>query len=315
MVQEPRSSRANLEASSLIARLSHYISGSFPPALYLPYALAWALGGTSMFALGQRGMNTWRPGWATLATLASFTVLLLLVRAVDDLRDLTYDRAHNPRRPLAAGAVHVRDVGVLIGAATAVVLLLNAPRGLALAGAAAALLYLAALLALDRLAHWPSGDALVISALISLPVQLLLGGYLYAALLHDTHRTAGPTALLSLATMLAVFTHLELARKTTRAPKPGERTYVAVFGVEATARIALGAAAVATILALVLTRPWNPGAEAGWLVLLPAALPIRGALRFWRGGAERWPADDSGFYLLAAFTAFLVVDLLERHTP
>ncbi|WP_194916456.1 UbiA family prenyltransferase [Catenulispora rubra] len=299
----------------MIVRLRRYVRGSFPPAVYLPYALAWALGGTAMFALGQHGASTWRPGWATLATVASFTALLLVVRAVDDLRDLDYDRVHNPRRPLASGAVTIRDVGVLIAAGVVVVLLLNAPRGLALAGAVAALLYLALLLSADRLAHWPSGDALIISALISLPVQLLLGGYLYAALLHDTGRSAGASALLPLATMLAVFTHLELARKTTRVPKAGERSYVTVFGVEATARAALAAAAVATVLALVLVRPWSSGAEAGWLVLLPAVLPVRGALRFWRGGAERWPAADAGFYILAAFTAFFVVDLLERHAP
>ena len=305
-------------------RLRRYVRGSFPPAVYLPYALAWALGGTAMFALGQRtrtpgrpatGANAWRPGWATLATLASFTVLLLLVRAVDDLRDLDYDRQHNPRRPLASGTVTVRDLSLLIGVGTVAVLLLNAPRGLALTAAAASLLYLAVLLAADRLAHWPPGDALIISALISLPVQLLLGGYLYATLLHDTHRPAAPTALLPLVAMLAVFTHLELARKTTRTPKPGERTYVTVFGVEPTARAALTAATLATLLAVLLTRPWTPGAEAGWLVLLPAALPVRGALRFWRGGAERWPAADSGFYVLAAFTAYFIVDLVERHTP
>lgn len=300
-----------------VVRLRRYLRGSFPPALYLPYALTWALGGTAMFALARRepGSGTWRPGWATLATLATFTVLLLLVRAVDDLRDLDYDREHNPRRPLASGSVAVRDVGVLIAVGAVVVLGLNLPRGIAWAGAAAAVLYLLALLAADRLAHWPSGDALISSALISLPVQLLLGGYLYAALLHDTHRSAGTGAILPLATMLAIFTHLELARKTTRAPKPGERSYVAVFGVAATAYAALAAAAVATVLALALTRPWSPGNAAGWLVLVPTVLPVRGALRFFRGGAERWPAADSGFYLLAAFTAFLVVDLLESRTP
>lgn len=299
----------------MILRLRHYLRGSFPPAFYLPYALAWALGGTAMFALGPRGAATWRPGWATLATLASFTLLILLVRAVDDLRDLDYDREHNPKRPLASGAVTVPDLAVLIGVATVAVLALNAPRGLAWAGAAVALLYMLLLLAADRLLQWPSGDALVVSALISLPVQLLLGGYLYVALLHDIHRHAGHAAILPLVTMLAVFTHLELARKTTRAPRPGERSYVTVFGVEATARAALSAAGVATVLALLLVRPWAHGAEAGWLVLLPAVLPVRGALRFWRGRAERWPLPDSGFYVLAAFTAFLVVDLLERHTP
>jgi 4-hydroxybenzoate polyprenyltransferase len=299
----------------MILRLHSYLRGSFPPAFYLPYALAWALGGTAMFALGPHDTAAWRPGWATLATLASFTLLILLVRAVDDLRDLDYDREHNPKRPLASGAATVPDVAVLIGVGALAILALNAPRGLAWAGAAAALLYMLVLLAGDRLLHWPSGDALVVSALISLPVQLLLGGYLYMALLHDTHRHVGRAALLPLVTMLAIFTHLELARKTTRAPRPGERSYVTVFGVEATARAALAAAGAATTLALLLTRPWTPGAEAGWLVLLPAALPLRGALRFWRGRAERWPPTDSGFYILAAFTAFLVVDLLERHTP
>jgi hypothetical protein len=146
-------------------------------------------------------------------------------------------------------------------------------------------------------------------------VQLLLGAYLYAALLHDTHRLAGGEAILPFITMLAIFTHLELARKTVREPRPGERTYVTVFGVQATAVSALAAAAVATVLSLLLTQPWTPGAGWGWLVLAPAVFPARGALRFWRGGAGRWPPADSGFYILAAFTAFLIVDLLERHTP
>jgi 4-hydroxybenzoate polyprenyltransferase len=299
----------------VIARLGRYVAGSFPPTFYLPYAAAWALGGTAMFALARHAAPTWRPGWSTLATLATFTVLLLLIRAIDDLRDLEYDREHNPRRPLASGAVTVSDLGVLVVAGAVTVLLLNAPRGAVWAAAAVALAYATALLVADRLLHWPSGDAIIVSALMSLPVQLLLGAYLYAAFVRDTHSPAGLGALLPLATMAAIFAHLELARKTARVPRPGERTYVSVLGVRATAMSALAAAAIATLLALLLTRPWAPGGSWGWLVLAPALLPVRGALRFQRGNAARWPVADSGFYILAAFTAFLVVDLLERRTP
>ncbi|HEV2635152.1 MAG TPA: UbiA family prenyltransferase [Actinocrinis sp.] len=299
----------------MIARLGRYLLGSFPPAFYLPYALAWSLGGTAMFALGQRGTATWRPGWGTVATVATFTVLLLIIRAVDDLRDLEYDREHNPRRPLPSGAVAVSDLAALLAVGTIAVFVVNLARGGVWAAALAPVAYVMVLLAADRLLGWPPGDAIVLGAVISLPVQLLLGLYLYAAMLHDAGRAAGSGVILPPATMFAVFTHLELARKTTRSPRPGERTYVTVFGVQATAVTALAAAAVATLLTLLLAEPWTPGHAAGWLVLAPAALPVRGAVRFWRGRAVRWPQPDAGFYLLAAFAAFLVVDLAERTTP
>jgi 4-hydroxybenzoate polyprenyltransferase len=296
-------------------RLWLYLRVSFPPLFYLPYAAAWSLGGTAMFALARRHAATWRPGAATFATLASFIVLLLLIRAIDDLRDLEYDREHNPRRPLASGAVRASDLATLLIVGTLVLLLLNVPRGSVWQSSVLGLCYAVALMAVDRWLRWPPGDAVVLNALISIPAQSLLGLYLYIALLHDTHSTAGADLILPLAVMLAIFTHLEFARKVARHPRPGERTYVFALGLGGTVCAALAAAALATVLSVLLTRPWAPGAGWAWLVLAPAVLPVRGALRFHRSDAERWPVMEAGNYVLSAFTVFLVIDLLERHTP
>jgi hypothetical protein len=300
----------------MIERLRCYVLGSYPPAFYLPYAAAWALGGMALFALGQRDAPAWRPGWGALVTVATFVIVLLLVRGIDDLRDLEYDREYNPRRPLPSGAVGVADLAVLIPVCALVALGLNSARGAIALALAAPLAYAAVLLITERNLRWPPGHAMVLSSLISFPVQILLDLYLYAALLHDTGRAAGPGMIVPLLVVLTVFIHLELARKITRTPRPGERSYVIAFGVDATAVAALTAVGISTVLGLLLVEPWRHAAGAGWgwLVLAPLALPAHGAWSFWRRRSNRWPVLDAALYLIATFVVYLIIDLVERRT-
>ncbi|MFC6083314.1 UbiA prenyltransferase family protein [Sphaerisporangium aureirubrum] len=301
--------------STTAARLRRYVIGSYPPAFYLPYAVTWALGVSALVALADPRVGVWRPDGGALVSVLTFAITLLLMRAVDDIRDLEYDRVHNPGRPLPGGAVRVRDLGVLIAAGTAAVLALNAGRGVVLALLAAQLGYTLLLLAVDRRWGWPSGDDLGLSNLVSAPVQILLNLYLYAGVLQQEGLTPSPHAVPALLTATAAFLHLEYARKVTRVPRPGERGYAVAYGPDRTAVFAVVGAVVAAGLALALTRPWQhiPGAAPwGWLVLLPLLFVAFGAYRFWRTGTPRWPLLPPALFLLTTFLAYLAAAALGK---
>ena len=299
----------------MIARLGRYVRGSYPPAFYLPYALAWSLGMTALFAVADPRIPHWHLGGGAALAALTFAVDLLLMRAVDDVRDLDYDRTHNPARPLPSGAVRVSDLVVLIAVGTVLVLALNAGRGLAAVVLAAQLGYAFLLVIVDRVWHWPSGDDLVLSAWVNLPVQLLLNLYLYAGVLHEARLRPSWHAVLPLLVAVTAFLHLEYGRKVTRRPRPGERTYVALYGPTGTAVIAVVSATVSAALALVLVRPWaagNPGAGWAWLVLAPLVFLAFGGYRFWRVRTTTWPLLAAGLFLLTSFLAYLVVGLVGK---
>ncbi|GAA3093053.1 hypothetical protein [Streptosporangium carneum] len=299
----------------MITRLGRYVLGSYPPAFYLPYGVSWALGVTALFTLADPRVTAWSlDGGAAVAAL-TFAVDLLLMRAVDDIRDLDYDREHNPGRPLASGAVRVSDLVVLIVVGVVAVLALNAGRGVALVALAAQLGYALLVLVVDQRWHWPSGDAIALSAWVSFPVQVLINLYLYAGVLNQTGLAPSWHAVPALVVASTAFLHLEYARKVTRDLRPGERSYVVLWGADRTAVTAVISAVVSVVVALALTRPWGTGPAAspwGWLVVLPLAFVAFGADRFWRARTVRWPLLAAVAFLLTSFLLYLVVALLGK---
>src|SRR5262249_60193701 len=87
----------------------------------------WASGLAGPHAPLHPRAAAWAPGWDTAAAAATLAIDLLLMRAIDDIRDLDYDRLHSPGRPLAAGQVRVPDLAGLYAVGAAVILALNAP--------------------------------------------------------------------------------------------------------------------------------------------------------------------------------------------
>lgn len=299
----------------LTARLGQYVRGSYPPAFYLPYALTWSLGVTALFVIADPRIDDWRPDGGTVLAVLTFAINLLTMRALDDIRDLDYDRVHNPKRPLASGAVRLADLVGIIAVGGVVMLALNAGRGIALAALAAQLGYAVLILVVDQRWHWPSGDDLTLSAWVSAPVQLLLNLYLYAGVLHQTGLDPSWHAVPALLVVVAGFLHLEYGRKVTRKPKPGERSYVTLYGADRTAAVAVTGAAVSVLLGLLLTRPWADDHNAeplGWLVIAPLAFVAYGAYRFWGTRTTRWPALAAALYLLTTFLAYLVVGVVGK---
>jgi hypothetical protein len=101
--------------------------------------------------------------------------------------------------------------------------------------------------------------------------------------------------------------YLELAKKITRAPRPGERTYVGVFGLAGTTTIALTAPIVSTVLLLIGT------ARSSWvwalLAVVPLVLPVLAGWRFWTTTAPRWSAGSPALYLLLTFAGCFALGL------
>ncbi|MET8153724.1 hypothetical protein ACIBSW_09785 [Actinoplanes sp. NPDC049668] len=287
-------------------RWARFVAGSYPPLPSLLFAVAWAYGVTGLFAAVDPRAAHWRPDAGTAVAALTLAVDLLLMRALDDIRDLDYDRRFNPGRPLAAGAVRTGDLFVLYAVGSALLLILNAGTPAAMAVLAAQLGYGVLVVAVHLRLRWPSGDDLLLSLLVSFPAQLLLHLYLYAGYLHGTGLAPDRDAWIAIGIVVLASVHLELAKKITREPRPGERTYVDVFGLKGTTAVALIAPAVSTALLLPALRP-----DGAWalVAVVPLALPALAGWRFFSTAAPRWSATSPALYLLLTFAGYFLLGL------
>lgn len=292
----------------MITRLTRYAL-TYPLWFYAAVGLGWSYGLTSLFrAVHPTGDG---PSAAGLAgTAATIALTHLLFRAVDDVRDLDYDRVHNPGRPLVTGAVRVSDLMLLFSLGMVALLLLNVPRGAPAAGYGAVCLYACLILGVEWRLRWPSPDRLLLQWLVNVPLQLLFGGYVYLGATGSPAAPPGGREAAVAAGFVLCVSHLEFARRLVRHPSPGARTYVHALGANGTAVAALACAVVATGLELVAIRPWSPqGGASGWLVLSALPVAVIAAVRFFRG-AKRWPLGLAVLYVLLSFAACAAIGLL-----
>lgn len=294
--------------SGPLTRLGRFVRGSYPPLPSLVFAVLWAYGVSGLFAVLDPRACGWRPGgWTAVAAVTLF-VDLLLMRALDDVRDLEYDRRFHPGRPLAAGAVRAGDLAVLYGAGAVPVALLNAAWPWRLGLLAVQLGYAAAAIAVHRRWRRPSADRLFASLLVGLPVPVLLHLYLYAGHLDAAGHGADRHGAAAVAVVVLAAGHPELARKITRSPRAGERTYAATLGVAGTAALAVAVPVLSAALLVAGSR-----APAGWtLIALAPLVPVAlAAWSFWRGRTRspRWPRAAPPLYMLLSFASYIVLGL------
>ncbi|WP_186093884.1 hypothetical protein [Burkholderia gladioli] len=284
-----------------IRRLGRYVAGSYPPLISTLFALAWTFGLSGLYAIVDPRGAAWRPGADTAIATLTLALDLLLMRIVDDIRDRDYDRVNDPARPLPRGVVGIAELLVAYLVVAVLLIALNATHpGVSLL--VAQLVYALAILFIYELLGWPSGDRLVLTLLISCPAQILLHLYLYATYLARVGHGPDAWGLLALAIVLATTTHLELAKKVVRAPRPGERTYVRNFGLGGTVGIAMLSALGASALLLAAIVPRWPAIVCA-LLLAPLALPLVAYVRFLKP-EQRWRAKYAVFYVLASFAAY-----------
>ena len=297
----------------MISRWGRYIGAAYRPSVQLPYTVSWALGLTALFACVTGAVGSWRPDAGLLITAVTLVVTMLLIRALDDVRDLDYDRRVNPGRPLPSGMVSERDLVSLVALGSALLLLLNAGRGVALAMLAGQMAYTTVVVALERLAGWPHRDQLALQLAVNLPILAMLSLYVYLGFLRAEGLRPSAAGLITVLAVTVSALCVELGRKATRQPRPGERSYVTVLGPSGTSLAAFGAAVTATAVVLVILTPWHSGAGWGWLVLAPLALPALAVAKF-AAGAPRWPIPHTVAYIPAMYTSFFAVGWLTKGT-
>jgi 4-hydroxybenzoate polyprenyltransferase len=293
----------------VIRRLGGYAGFAYRSVL-IPHTVFWVVGLTALFASVTGAVHRWHPGAGLVITAVTLVVYMLLMRALDDLMDYEYDRAVNPGRPLPSGMVRRRDLLTMIAVGGALVLALNAGRGVALVVLAVQMGYTAIVATLDIAAGWPGRDKMALQLAVNTPIQPLLSLYVYVGFLRAEHLRPTAAGFVAVAAVTMAAVCLEFGRKATWRLRPGERSYVTVLGPSRTSLAALGSAVAATAIVLVILAPWHHGGW-GWLVLAPLVLPALAAARF-AAGAARWPKTPTLAYIPAMYASFLAVGLLTK---
>jgi hypothetical protein len=283
-------------------RISHFLTDRYPPVSSGGYAVAFAAGGIGLFAAlaGERVPA----GAIPLIGAVAVTLFadLLIMRVLDDIRDQDYDRAADPQRAFASGAVSIHDLGAAVVACLVVIVVANLffPAGMAVI--AAQLGYVAVLMAVGQRFPATRGDNLVLNVLLGLPVQLLLYVYLLVAFAHI--RPDAPLIMVGTLGVLILTLcagQIEFGKKLVRRPSSGERSYTRSIGYLATFLLTTGTGPLAAALFAV-TAHASPLSK--MLVALPATAVAGFGLRHVSRGENRWPATVSTFGLWGMLVAF-----------
>lgn len=299
-----------------------FFARRFPALRYLAYVALLPAAVLGTLAPSRPAGAAVGPGVAeqVCAALALF-VILFFMRAVDEVKDLDYDREFHPDRPLVTGETDFATVrGCLVGSAVTAVALSAVVGMSAVVTAAAIMAYSLFLLLLERVSErfresvWGN---------IVVTIQLKTGLICYAAQLSTAESAGTPapaTALVVLSFVLA-YLHWEIARKTVRSrfALPGEKLYSTVPGASWSLAVAAALMLVACALrAAVLLGPLGPhphevGPAALVVLALPLAPVIWTVLDFRRHRRARHTAGAPAFATYLVFLASGVVQPALMH--
>lgn len=265
-------------------RLLAFAIETHPPAVYALVCWGWAASLMGMLAGGAALPPS------ALAVGGVFFLILLYLRAIDEIKDLPYDRLHHPDRPVVRGAVSVAEVAGFAALVAGVVVTASAwlSPWLALL-AACQLAYGVGLLALERHSRLVR-ESILLNLAVTFPVSAVLNGYV-AVWLVQTGVPLTDT-IPSVLAHLAIFLHMEFGRKLVWPGRadPGENSYAMVLGARGAAAVCamLGIAACALATTVHLRHGAGGWSALPWLAMLPSCV---GFVRFWHdrdgGGPPR----------------------------
>lgn len=292
------------------ARIARFTAVMYKPH-YVLYGVLWVLALEGLAAHAAGGQ--WRPGAATAVRVAVVAIVLLYLRMVDEQKDLAYDRVHNPDRPLVTGAVTAADLRAAMAVIAAVALVASAALSLGSALAiAAVLVYGLVLWALE--ARWPPmGASVTLNLVLTYPVQLLVTGYVLVSAMDTGQVPASARAWWAAVVFAGAFLQFEFARKTSRAPHPGEAYYSSELGVRASAALGQFCVAASGLAAVALIAPWQytgGAAVLAWAPVALCALPAAGAARFARSRETEYPVVPALLFVLALYAVLIAVALV-----
>lgn len=290
-----------------MSALRTFAKDVYAPGLHLAFAAAWflALAGTLRFVEGRPGASF---DLATLAAIATLFLVLFFLRVVDELKDLEYDRVHNPGRPLVRGAVTVRQLAAWLASTVAIVVTLNAPiSGWLVAIAVADMAWGLALIAIERRSSRVR-NGMFLNLIVTYPVNVALSVYGYAFVLARSGGAPTTRGSLVILAFALAFLNYEILRKTVwpHLADKTERLYSHALGGYGAIALAFGCATgAATILAALLSTSARPGfALFALLPLIPATVALA---KFLRHRDARVKLAPLGMQFLMLFYAGLCV--------
>lgn len=302
-----------------LGRLWRFLQDVFAPGLHVAFAAAWTVALVGSLAL-LRGVPLRLDAPLFLAG-ASVLLVLFTLRVIDEVKDLDYDRVHNPDRLLVQGLISHRDLAVWGGVSAALALAASGALSLLTSWplvliVALDLVHAVLLVVLER--RWAAlRDGMLLNLALTYPVNVLLSVFLYATFLAAYERAPLPRDGALLGAFVLVFLAYEVARKTAwpEAARPGERLYSSALGGVGAIAAVFTCAAGAAALSLWLFQPWTLAlglrALTGWLLLGVPALAALIVVKFLRSrGGPRVKLGGLGMILLTVFYAALALQAL-----
>ncbi|MGW5095473.1 hypothetical protein ACWEQ1_34150 [Streptomyces nodosus] len=291
-----------------------FFSRRFPAPRYLAYVVLWPAGVLGALAPLHPAGTPVGPGAAqqVCAALALF-VILFFMRAVDEIKDLDYDRRFHPDRPLVTGETDTTTIRLYLAASAALATALSTVVGPTAVVTGTAIMAYSVLLLLLENTYQRFRDSVWGNIAVTIQLKTVLISYVALQAGSAGAGTAPlPTALVVLSFLLA-YLHWEIARKTIRTQfaLPGEKLYSTAIG----APWSLGVAGALMLTACALragvtlgsdTDETRPAALA--LLAVPVALVAWGIIDFRRHKEARHTAGGPAF---AAYLTFLATGAVQ----
>ena len=289
---------SDTQRGALPGRLLKFVRDTHPPVTYLLLTGLWSF---SVMGMLQRNAGRVQLNLPMLQVSVSFFLVLLFLRAIDEIKDLDYDRLHNADRPLVSGEVTIREVCLLALLVASSVMALNwrVSPGLALF-LAAEISYGLCLLGLEHRSRY-FRESILVNLAVTFPVSAALNVYAYLYLSYQNHLPPMLIALPVLAAHMAGFLHFEFGRKLKwpHFSQPGENGYAMVLGAAGAIAVCAGWGVLACALSTWIHVRQGAGCLAWlpWFSLTPSAV---GVMRFWRNPSVERPMKPyfAGFLVL-----------------
>ena len=252
-------------------RLSAFAEIIYEPKQHFLFAALWFLSIQGLFVL-KSPADTWHWSLATLISAASFFGVLFVLRAIDEVKDLEYDRQYNPDRPVVAGVVSLGDIRSYVILGTLIIALANTLIAWQLAlfvilnvGYGLLLMWLEKVIPLMN-------RSMFFNLLLTYPVSIALSFYTLVQI-HFTQQVEVVLSLLPIiGCYILAFLHFEIIRKSMweGLADPGEKLYSNEIGCGKALLLGTSCGVLAIIGMVMLNQPWlESGAAAitGWLPL------------------------------------------------
>lgn len=292
-------------------RLAGFADIIYEPKQHILFACLWFLSIQGLFVLLSPEQQ-WHWGLHSIISAATFFGVLFVLRAIDEVKDLEYDRQYNPDRPLVSGVVGMADIrsyvvfGTLIIAASnsliawqlSLFVILNIGYGLLL-------MWLEKVIPLmDR--------SLFFNLLITYPVSIALSFYTLTQSHFTQHTDISANLLPVIGCYILAFLHFEIVRKSMweQLSDPGEKLYSSEIGCKAALLLAtlIGTGAIGGIVCLI--QPWKLTgilSITGWLPLVNLVFIALSLKLFFSNRQQRFNARKFSVPFIVGFYLFNLI--------